>query len=110
TLYASLGRLGKAVPTQEDVPSLLVQLNHAAAKANVDFRSVELKLDAADQLASATSASTASAAPSTGATGAAGATGATGASGASGAASASTTTSTGGSESTGAATGALQPL
>ena len=106
TLYASLGRLGKAVPTQEDVPSLLVQLNHAAAQANVDFRSVELKLDAADQLASATSASTASAAPSTGATGAAGATGATGASGAS---STSTTTSTGG-ESTGAATGALQPL
>ena len=42
-MYASLGRLGKAVPPDEDVPSLLVQLNHAAAQANVDFRSVELK-------------------------------------------------------------------
>ena len=29
----------------EDVPSLLVQLNHAAAQANVDFRSVALTLD-----------------------------------------------------------------
>ena len=51
TLYASLGRLGKAVPADEDVPSLLVQLNHAAAKANVDFRSVELKLDLQSKLA-----------------------------------------------------------
>ena len=39
-MYASLGRMGKAVPPGDDVPSLLVQLNHAAAKANVDFRSV----------------------------------------------------------------------
>ena len=30
-MYASLGRLGKAVPPDDDVPSLLVQLNHAAA-------------------------------------------------------------------------------
>ena len=44
-LYASLGRLGKAVPADEDVPSLLVQLNHAAAQANVNFHSVELKVD-----------------------------------------------------------------
>ena len=29
-LYATVGRLGKAVPADEDVPSLLVQLNHAA--------------------------------------------------------------------------------
>ena len=46
-MYASLGKLGKAVPPDEDVPSLLVQLNHAAADANVDFRSVELKVDEA---------------------------------------------------------------
>ena len=32
-LYASVGRLGKAVPRDEDVPSLLVQLNHAAAQS-----------------------------------------------------------------------------
>ena len=44
-LYASLGRLGKAVPADDDVPSLLVQLNHAAAQANVNFHSVELKID-----------------------------------------------------------------
>ena len=48
-LYASLGRLGKAVPADEDVPSLLVQLNHAAAQANVNFHSVELKLDLAEK-------------------------------------------------------------
>ena len=55
-MYASLGRLGKAVPPDEDVPSLLVQLNHAAAQANVDFRSVELKLDEAAQAPGAAAA------------------------------------------------------
>ncbi len=81
-MYASLGRLGKAVPPDEDVPSLLVQLNHAAAQARVDFRSVELKLDAAGA-----PPAPAPPAPAAGATGAAGATpaGATGATGAAGA-------------------------
>ena len=80
-MYASLGRLGKAVPPDEDVPSLLVQLNHAAAQANVDFKTVELKLDLAEKLAAATA--TAATTPpaggdaaSTGATPAADATGA----------------------------------
>jgi hypothetical protein len=100
-LYARLGRLGKAVPADEDVPSLLVQLNHAAATANVDFRSVELKLDVADQISTATSAATASA----------GATGATGATGAAGSApTATATTTTTGGEATGAGTGTLQAL
>ena len=49
-MYASLGRLGKAVPPGEDVPSLLVQLNHAAAKAHVNFHSVELKLALAEKV------------------------------------------------------------
>jgi hypothetical protein len=49
-LYASLGRLGKAVPPDQDVPSLLVQLNHAAADANVNFHSVELKLGLAEKV------------------------------------------------------------
>jgi hypothetical protein len=49
-LYASLGRLGKAVPTDQDIPSLLVQLNHAAADANVNFHSVELKLALAEKV------------------------------------------------------------
>jgi type IV pilus assembly PilO-like protein len=77
-MYASLGRLGKAVPPDEDVPSLLVQLNHAASQANVDFRSVELKMELAEKAgAAAAAASAAAPAPAEGATGASGATGAT---------------------------------
>ena len=60
------GRLGKAVPADEDVPSLLVQLNHAAAQANVDFHSVELKLalaEKSEQEAAAGAAAAATAAP-----------------------------------------------
>jgi type IV pilus assembly PilO-like protein len=81
-MYASLGRLGKAVPSDEEVPSLLVQLNHAAAQANVDFRSVALTLDE-----SAEAAAPPPPPPAAGTTGAAGATpaGATGATGAAGA-------------------------
>jgi hypothetical protein len=82
-MYASLGRLGKAVPSDEEVPSLLVQLNHAAAQANVDFRSVALTLDESAEAA----APPPPAPPAAGTTGAAGATpaGATGATGAAGA-------------------------
>jgi hypothetical protein len=61
-LYASLGRLGKAVPPDRDVPSLLVQLNHAAAKADVNFHSIELKTAPNAQQGAAATAS-ASAAP-----------------------------------------------
>ena len=50
-MYANLSRLGKAVPPDEDVPSLLVQLNHAAVKARVNFHSVELKLALAEKVA-----------------------------------------------------------
>jgi hypothetical protein len=112
TLYASLGKLGKAVPTDEDVPSLLVQLNHAAAKANVDFRSVALKLEDTGAAASAT-ASTPAAGTTPPATGA---TGATGAQGATATASSTAGTATGGATgaaaggATTAATGTLQPL
>ena len=111
TLYASLGRLGKAVPDDEDVPSLLVQLNDAASRAGVDFNSIELKLDLAEQLGSAATATAASSAsgPSTGATGATGPAGATG-----GTATASTSTAAPATAATGtsggAATGTLQPL
>jgi hypothetical protein len=83
SLYASLARLGKAVPANDDVPSLLVQLNHAAARAKVDFRSIELKLDLVDKLgAGGASAAASAAAPAAGATGATGAQGTTGAAGA----------------------------
>jgi hypothetical protein len=97
SLYASLGRLGKAVPAGQDTASLLVQLNHAAARANVNFRSVELKTDLAEKLASAASSVDQPAAPAGGASGATGATGATG-------------TATAGAATGGAGTGALQPL
>lgn len=40
--YASLVRLGKAVPTSSDVPSLVVQLDQAASSAGVDFRKISL--------------------------------------------------------------------
>ena len=115
TLYASLGRLGKAVPDDENVPSLLVQLNDAASRAGVDFNSIELKLDLAEQLGSAATATAASSAsgPSTGATGATGPAGATGGS-PSGTATASTSTAAPATAATGtsggAATGTLQPL
>jgi hypothetical protein len=38
--YATVARLGKAVPVSADVPSLVFQLENAARKAKVDFRSV----------------------------------------------------------------------
>jgi hypothetical protein len=107
SLYASLGRLGKAVPADEETPSLLVQLNDAAARANVDFRSIELKLDLTEKLAAAATSTDQPAAPpgapATGATGAAGSTGAAGA----------TATAAAGPVAgvpTGAGTGTLQPL
>ena len=78
-MYASLGRMGKAVPPDQAVPSLLVQMNHAAAEAGVDFRSVALKLDSSANAPEATP--TAPAAPAAGATGATGASGASGAAG-----------------------------
>jgi hypothetical protein len=114
TLYARLGRFGKAVPADEDVPSLLVQLNHAAAKAGVGFGSVELKLDLADKLAPTGAAASAGATPPAGGSG--GTTGAQGATGSTGAVS-STTSSTGataapasGAEAAAPAAATLQPL
>jgi hypothetical protein len=104
SLYASLGRLGKAVPADEETPSLLVQLNDAADRAGVDFRSIELKLDLAEKIATAASSVDQPAAPPGGA-----ATGATGASGATGS-TAGTATTVGATAPTGAGTGALQPL
>jgi len=106
-LYANVGRLGKAVPASEETPSLLVQLNDAAARAGVDFRSIELKLDLADKLT--TAAATATAAAPAGTTGASGPAGATGASGAAGTATATATTPETGAPA-GGGTGTLQPL
>jgi Tfp pilus assembly protein PilO len=40
--YASVVRLGKAVPADDDVKSLIVQLDSAAKSSKVDFRSIDV--------------------------------------------------------------------
>jgi hypothetical protein len=40
--YTTVARLGKAVPTDDDVPSLVYQLDSTARATGVDFRSVKL--------------------------------------------------------------------
>jgi len=40
--YATVARLGKAVPPKADVPSLVFQLESAAKRAKVDFRGVSV--------------------------------------------------------------------
>ena len=61
--YATVARLGKAVPTTADVPSLVFQLESAARRAKVDFRAVTV-LDS--QEASAPSTGSTSTATSSG--------------------------------------------
>lgn len=76
--YAEMVRLGKAIPTQVDMPSLVVQLSAAARGTGIQFG--DIKVGARIPAAPVASSS------STGATGATGASGATGATGAQGAA------------------------
>lgn len=42
TLYATVARLGKAVPADDDTRSLVVQLESTAAASGVDFHSIEV--------------------------------------------------------------------
>ena len=42
TNYATVARLGKAVPTTDDTRSLVVQLDAAAKRSNVDFDSINV--------------------------------------------------------------------
>jgi hypothetical protein len=51
--YASVVRLGKAVPGDDDTRSLVVQLSAAADKAGVDFRSLDLNATGAPPTAAA---------------------------------------------------------
>jgi hypothetical protein len=51
--YATIARLGKAVPADDDVPSLLVQLQNAARRSGTDFRSMTLDASAAAASAAA---------------------------------------------------------
>jgi Tfp pilus assembly protein PilO len=54
--YATLVRLGKAVPADDDVRSMMVQLQQAAAHSGVDFEKIELASGFAGSTAAAPSA------------------------------------------------------
>jgi hypothetical protein len=96
TDYTTVTRLGKAVPADPDVPSLVVQLDRAANKAGMDFRKLTSASGQSDSGAPA--AAPAPAAPSADA-----AAGTTGASGATGAAGATGDTAAGGTGASGSA-------
>lgn len=55
--YATVARLGKAVPAKADVPSLVYQLESAARAAKVDFRSISVQSSPAAAPASPPAAS-----------------------------------------------------
>jgi hypothetical protein len=54
--YATVARLGKAVPVDDNVPSLLYQLGTAADGAHIDFQSIKLGGSGAAPAAQVTSA------------------------------------------------------
>jgi hypothetical protein len=56
--YATVVRLGKAVPDDDDVRSLLVQLDAEADGTNVDFRTIQIGGGGADTTDAAAGAST----------------------------------------------------
>lgn len=51
TYYTELSRLGEAVPADDDVPALIYQLQGAARRAGIDFRSLVLSSGVAAQAA-----------------------------------------------------------
>ncbi|HTX44885.1 MAG TPA: hypothetical protein VMD48_01245 [Solirubrobacteraceae bacterium] len=55
--YAELARLGEAVPADDDVPSMLYQLQNAASEAHVDFRALTLDAQTATATPAASTAS-----------------------------------------------------
>jgi hypothetical protein len=96
--YTAMVRLGKAAPKDPDVPALVVQLEHAASAAGVNFRSVKADTSTGGGTASSTQSTPAPAAtpaPSTSTPSTAGATGQSGAGG-----STASGTSSGGASST----------
>ena len=64
TNYATVARLGKAVPTDDDIPSLVYQLDSTAESTGVDFRSVKLTSGAGSGVAAPPNAAAAAAATS----------------------------------------------
>jgi Pilus assembly protein, PilO len=63
--YAELARLGEALPTDDEVPSLIYQIQSAATDAKVDFRTLQMASSSTAAPAGATSSSAASSAAST---------------------------------------------
>lgn len=61
--YAQLAQLGKAVPLDDEVPSLVYQLSHTADDNKIDFRSI--KLGSSTGAAAPAAAPAATAAPTT---------------------------------------------
>jgi hypothetical protein len=57
TAYASIVRLGKAVPASQEVPSLIYQLAQATNEKNVEFAAITASVPGAGGTSSATSAS-----------------------------------------------------
>jgi hypothetical protein len=67
--YATVVRLGKAVPDDDDVPSLVYQLDSAAGATGVDFRKLSLAQDAAAPSSAAGGSSSGSSGSSAGSSG-----------------------------------------
>jgi hypothetical protein len=61
--YTKIARLGKAVPIDDDVRSLLIQLNSAAKRSDVDFRTINLEQSGGATTPSAGGSPAAGAAP-----------------------------------------------
>jgi hypothetical protein len=59
--YATVAKLGKAVPADDDVASLVYQLDHASLGAHIDFRSIKLETSGASAPPVATPAAQAAA-------------------------------------------------
>jgi hypothetical protein len=59
--YAAVAKLGKAVPGDDDVASLVYQLDHASRGAHIDFRSIKLESSGASAPPVATPAAQAAA-------------------------------------------------
>jgi hypothetical protein len=59
--YATVAKLGKAVPADDDVASLVYQLDHVSTGSHVDFRSIKLTASASSSAAVAPPAAQAAA-------------------------------------------------
>jgi type II secretory pathway pseudopilin PulG len=72
--YSTVARLGKAVPVDDDMPSLVYQLQHTAASNQVDFQQIKMTGTASASSAPAPTGTAAAVASATGSTSAPGST------------------------------------